>query len=278
MSNLIKSVYFNVDSSKACVIDSDKRVEEFIPEIYDTPAEPESFSFPQIAESVDSVEESDSFEDGLSVISMADVVSEEREKLIKQLLEEQEESLHAAKIEADGVLEQARQEADSIRDAARKEGFQEGKAEGRAEAEQELMQMKQELQAEYDARYQELMEQEEKLEPAFAELVVSLVRKLTGIVCEDKKDVILYLIGCSLKNLERTDKIVIRVSKDDMSRVSSKKPTLKMIAKDVNEFDILEDDSLSENQCIIETDNKVIDCSLDAQLQNLEEHVKMLVF
>ena len=42
------------------------------------------------------------------------------------------------------------------------------------------------------------------------------------------------------------------------------------------EFDILEDASLSANQCIIETEDKMIDCSLDVQLQNLQEKLHTL--
>ncbi len=265
-----------MDSSKAHVIDSDVRVEEFIPGIYDVPeTQPESFAFPQF-DGDDGEEKMEEFDQGLSVISMKDVVSEEREKLERELLEEQENILNAARKEAEGIIEQANQEAESIRVFARNEGMEKGKAEGRAEAGLELMQRKQELEAEYDVRFQELMRQEENLEPEFAELVISLVRKLTGVVCENKRDIILYLLGNSLKNVERTERIGIRVSKADMSLVSAKKSTLKLIAGDISEFDIIEDESLSENQCIIETDNKVIDCSMDAQLQNLEEHIRML--
>ena len=185
---------------------------------------------------------------------------------------------NAAKEKADALIAQAEEEADAIRETARSEGFAAGEAEGRAQAEQDLVQKEQELKEEYDARFQELMQQEENLEPAFADLVISLVKKLTGVVCENKKDVILYLLGTSMKNLQRTKTLTVRVSKNDMGRVSSKKSTLKLLAKDVEEFDIIEDDSLTENQCIIETDHRIIDCSLDAQLQNLEDHVKMLAF
>ena len=124
----------------------------------------------------------------------------------------------------------------------------------------------------------ELEEQEKKLEPAFAELVVSLVRKITGISCENKKDIILYLIGNSLRNIEKTSHITIRVSKEDISRVAAKKSTLKAIAKDSAELEVVEDSSLEAMQCIIETDHSMIDCSLDAQLQNLEDHVKLLLY
>lgn len=287
MSNLIKSVYFNVDPSKVRVIDSDERVEEYIPTIYDEPKQAEAFMFPQLEDDMASGDVMADFMDGMpKLISIQDVVDEEREKLVRQMQEEQESAMNAAREdaireareEAQQIIEQAQMEADSIREEAHNQGFMAGQEEGRTEAEEELVQLRAQLQEEYQRKAQELEQQAEALEPAFADLVVNLVRKLTGVVCEDKKDVILYLIGSALKNKEKTNQIVIRVSKDDMTRVSAKKTTLRMIAGEVSEFDIIEDESLSENQCIIETDNKIIDCSLDVQLQNLEEHVKMLVF
>lgn len=277
MSNLLKSVYFNVDPEKVCVINSDEKVENYIPNIYETPNEPEAFSFPELEDGQDAMAAGD-FEDGLSVISMNEVMDQERRKLSEQLQQEQEEILENARQEAEQILAEAQNQADTIKEEAREAGKQQGIEEGRLEAEQELVQMKQALQNEHNARLQELDEQERGMEPAFADIVVSLVHKLTGVVCEDKKDVILYLIGNAVKNLGKTKQMMIRVSKADMGRVSAKKATFKAIAGDVIEFDIMEDDNLSENQCIIETENKIIDCSLDVQLQNLEQHIKMLAY
>lgn len=42
------------------------------------------------------------------------------------------------------------------------------------------------------------------------------------------------------------------------------------------DFDYYRGDSLQENQCIIETDQRIIDCSLDVQLQNLKDQIRML--
>ncbi len=280
MSNLIKSVYFNVDPAKVRVIDSDERVEEYIPTIYDAPKQQaEDFAFPSFEEGIVADGEALEFEDGMpSVISMRDVVEGEKEKLEKQVLEEQKEVIAQTRQEAEQIIEQARQEAEAIREEASKLGIEDGRRLGRQEAEQELIEKRSELEQEFDMKSEELDNQMRDLEPTFANLVVSLVRKLTGVVCEDKKDVILYLIGNAIRNKEKTTKMLIRVSKQDMARVSSKKATFKILAGEVEDFGIVEDESLTENQCIIELDNKIIDCSLDAQLQNLEEHVKMLVF
>ena len=278
MSNLINYVYFSVDPSKVRLIDSDEQIEEHIPTIYNREEEAEDFHFQTFGESLSEDEEGKDYSDGLSVISMDDVAREEREKLSAEMEQERESILLSARQEAEEIIEQAKKQAGTIQEQARTEGEKLGREDGKMQAAMELEQKRQELEEEYQGRCQELEEQREELEPVFANLVASLVKKITGVVCENKKEVILYLIGNAVRNLEKTKQIIIRVSKKDMGRVSSKKSTFKAIAKEVEELDIIEDASLEENQCIIETDNKIIDCSLDAQLENLEEHVKMLVF
>lgn len=128
----------------------------------------------------------------------------------------------------------------------------------------------------YNRRLRMLEEQERELEPRFASIIAGLVEKLTGVICENKKDVIVHLIDKALKNLERTSRIVLRVSKDDIAIVSSKRGMLMKDIKEGTEFEIIEDTGLIANQCIIETDNKIVDCSLDAQLDNLREQIKMI--
>ena len=194
----------------------------------------------------------------------------------EQIRLEQEQILAEARAQADIILQEANDQVEALRSNAMEEGRQLGMQEGRIEAEKELTQMRAQLQDEYEARYSELEMQEKNLEPAFADLVIKLVKKLTGVVCEDKKGVILYLLGTSLHNLGKSKQVMIRVSKEDIARVTAQKAALKTLAGNPAEFDVVEDDSLSELQCIIETDEKMIDCSLDAQLENLEEHMKLL--
>lgn len=283
MSNLIKSVYFNFDMEEKCIIPSDERVEALVPEIYQN-NQIQDFSFAQFdeedGEGLSQEELQESFEDGISMIHMDDVREEERERLSLEMEEqirlEQEQILAEARAQADIILQEANDQVEALRSNAMEEGRQLGMQEGRIEAEKELTQMRAQLQDEYEARYSELEMQEKNLEPAFADLVIKLVKKLTGVVCEDKKGVILYLLGTSLHNLGKSKQVMIRVSKEDIARVTAQKAALKTLAGNPAEFDVVEDDSLSELQCIIETDEKMIDCSLDAQLENLEEHMKLL--
>ena len=122
----------------------------------------------------------------------------------------------------------------------------------------------------------QITQYENTLESRFADILIGLITKITGVVCEDKKDVIIYLIDNALHNVSKSKEITIRVSKNDIMMVESEKDKFLSGLSDDVSFDIVEDDSLSDNQCIIETESGVIDCSLDAQLDNLKEQLRLI--
>lgn len=264
------------------MIDSDSRIESYIPGIYSQPGEEdgfEKFQFRQLGDdAADSMQEGGEaqFTGGLNVINMEDVLDEERQKLSEEAAAMGESVIAKARQEADAIIAEARNEAEEIRNQAYEEGKAQGIEEGKDQALSMMESQRANMQAEYNKMFQELKEQEENLEPHFAEIMAGLVQKITGVLCEDKKDVIIYLIDNALNNLESTKKIVLRVSKDDIAEVSAKRNDFVKGVKAGTEFEIIEDNSLSANQCIIETDNKIIDCSLDVQLDSLCDQIRML--
>lgn len=276
MSNLIKSVYFNnLSEGKNCVIDSDSRIEEFIPGIYAQPAEETGgYQFRQLTE-LDG-DAGAEFTSGLNVINMEEVLDEERQKLSEETAAQSEELINAARAQADEIIAQANAQAENIKKDAYEEGKTQGIEEGQNYAMQALREQEEALRQEYNEKLLGLREQEKELEPHFASIVAALVEKLTGAVCKSKKDVIVHLIDSALHNLEKSKKIVLRVSKADIAIVSSKRSAFIKELKEGTELEITEDNSLSANQCIIETDNKIVDCSLDAQLDSLREQIRMI--
>ncbi len=276
MSNLIKSVYFtNVNEGEKCVIDSDSRIEEYIPGIYtQSGIDDENFSFRQLS---DIAEDADAgFTGGLNVISMDEVMDEERQKISEETSVMSMEVLNEARAQADEIIAEANRAAENIRNQAYDTGFAQGIEEGKRQGAVLLEEKRAALAQDYNRRLKLLEEQEKELEPHFASIIAGLVEKLTGVICENKKDVIVHLINKALKNLEKTSRIVLRVSKEDIAVVSSKRGEIMKYIREGTEFEIVEDAGLMLNQCIIETDNRIIDCSLDAQLDNLREHIKML--
>ncbi len=275
MSNLIKSVYFNFNQDGKRVIDSDSQVEQFIPDIFRKEQE-EVSEFTEFSALGTTIGEEAGFQSGIQVLNMDDLRQEERAKVEEEASAQVEQLLAQAREEADAILNQARMEAEEIKLQAYEEGKNQGLTEGQQIAKEELEARQAEFQQMVQERTRELEEQELALEPKFAEIMIDLIEKITGVVCKDKKDIIIYLIHQSLNQLERTHQVTLRVSKEDILAVSARKKELKeAVAEDV-EFDIVEDESLEHTQCIIETENKIIDCSLNVQIKNLQDQIRML--
>lgn len=281
MSNLIKTAYFNVTDNEKRMIDSDSHVEEYIPGIYSQTVQTKAMQFPDFSgedfDGPDSQEGMEiSFKEGMNVINMDDVLENERKLLSDELSIESNKILEDARAEAEQIIQAAQAEAGQIRSDAYEEGKAAGIDDGRTEAETELAEQKRLLDEQYDERFRQLDEQEKQLEPKFADIMAGLIGKVTGILCEDKKEVIIYLIDSALHGIERTSRILLRVSREDLGNVTMHRGELSESIKSGVEFDIMEDTSLSHNQCIIETDNRIIDCSLDTQLLALGEQIKLL--
>lgn len=281
MSNILKSVYFNVDMQDKHIIDSNDLMEKIVPELQAAQQqEEEPFTFNPIRLGQPLDQSTQDFSDGLSVIHMDDVREEERRKLSKEITEETKEQvqllLDGAHAEADEILAKAKEEAEQIRSSAEEEGRAAGMEMGLAKAREQAQEMERQLQQTVSVKLQEIEEQKEQMEPFFAGLVADLVEKITGIACKEKQDVIVHLIRKALQNIEKPKQVTLRVSKEDMAVVSHHKNELKEDAGDALEFDIVEDASLQANQCMIETESKIVDCSLDAQLENLRNQIKLL--
>ena len=269
LSNLIKSVYFQMDQDDTRVINSDDHVVQFAPELLQQ-VEASSVNDPEETEPVGE------FQQGMNVLNMEDVREEERARVQEETSLEMESMLADARAQAEEILQTAREQAEEIRQQAQEEGRNAGFEQGQAEALKHLQEESLRQQEQFEQQQQKLKEQEEALEPKYAELMGALIEKITGVLCEDKKDVIVYLIHQALNQLEKTKSVTLRVSKPDMLTVSAQKEQLRSCVSGEVDFDITEDDSLQENQCIIETDQRIIDCSLDVQLQNLKDQIRML--
>ena len=276
MSNLIKSVYFNVQQEEKRVIDSDSHIKEFIPELQTKEDElnfiPLSLGIETMQAVVDGyLSSSDSMNDDILTGDDSAMPSEEDRQTALQLIEN-------AKQEAEDILQEAREHTEEIKNQAYEEGKELGYADGLAAAKEEMEEIEQELVKKEAQMVKDYQQQLESLEPAFVDVMVKLIQKVTGILVEDKKDILLYLIDRSIRQLEKPKSILLRISKEDMVMVISHIDKLKEAVAEGVEFDVVEEVTLTKNQCIIETDQKMFDCSLDAQIENLVEQLKLLTY
>ncbi|MDD3172553.1 MAG: FliH/SctL family protein [Herbinix sp.] len=256
MSNVIKAYSVRYDDEAMKTINSHLRIDKEI----------------EVRRSilVNEQEAQGEFIEGLNAVVVEAIpsVQETSEKALK-IIED-------AKNDAKSILDKAKKEAEQIKkeafEAAKKKGYEEGKQQTKHEA--------QKLKSEYDEKSGRLEKEYDNmsrsLEPQMAQIIASLLEKLTGIIVADKEEVILYLIKKAIKNMDKSSEYTIRVSDEDYEYVSMRKDILLgAIGRDVPLY-ITEDDGLYKNQCLIEADLQVINCSLDIQLNNLITDLKLI--
>ena len=114
------------------------------------------------------------------------------------------------------------------------------------------------------------------MEPELVETITEVFKKITYTVAEDNKDIIIGLINGVIKNTDISNEFIIKVSPEDYKfLVNNQGKIYCSVSKEVT-MDIVEDATMKKNQCIIESDTGVYDCSLDIELNNLIEDIKLL--
>lgn len=196
-------------------------------------------------------------------------------------------SLENANAEAERIIEEARLQAEQIiadanknADAAFEEAKQNGYYEGNEKAQEEMNIKQAQLEAEFDNKRKGLEQEynnlKESIEPELVEVITDVFRKVTGVVAEDNQEIILHLINDVMHNADGSRDYVIKVSPDDYKfLVNNQGKIYCAMSREVN-IDIVEDATLERNQCMIETNTGIFNCSLDIELNNLIKNIKLL--
>jgi len=302
LSNLIKAYMINYDE-KIKTLDSNQRADEFQQKYVDNyiaeNIAPKPVTFESLSEELAAGGEKDTsgggfspglFGERITLKDEASEVSEELQGIIEMneaKLLEQEERLSQIENEAESILNEAREEVKRILNQAKEDaeeerrrifseaeqnGYESGMEKAREQERlmlEDIERMKQENQAAYERQVSEI-------EPAFVELLAGYVEKLTGILVEDRKEIILHIVHKALLGQPSFPGYLIRVSEEDYEFVTeSKEKIVQWLPEDAS-LEIIGDKMLCKGQCMIETESRIFDCSLDMQLQSLIEDIRLL--
>ncbi len=284
--NLYKSRWVVVEPDEKCLIDSNSRLVSRIEAI-----ETEKRRRAAIAAGEDFDEEG--FRSGLIGERIDMPVGDEESGNVLKAPEEQvpegptPEELRA---QAEYELTQAREEIEQIKliaretlerekqetlDEARRAGYDEGYRMAQAEAEQARKQLQQErirLTEEYESLVAEL-------EPQFIDTITAIYNHIFHVELENERNILVHLIETTLRKVESSRVFIVHVSKEDYPYVNMQKKALSEGAvSGRGVVEIVEDMTLHQNECMIETDGGIFDCGVGTQLEELTRKLKMLSF
>ena len=267
LSNLYKS-RFVIDSTKEKrIINSNEKVAECM-EDYIRMKREEALADGEFVEGLDA-ESVEVLEDPQEVENVPQVETVSEEEQAQSLLE-------TAKAEADQILEDAKMQAEHMREQALEEGRQDGYKAGQEQAMQEieaeqnrLRGLQEDLRRDYETKCAEL-------EPKLVDTITGVVEKVFQIQFADQKNVLLYLVQNAIQNADGCREFRIHLGENSYAYVSEHKAELQQRVGGDLRIDVIEDAALTEEQCLIETEAGVFDCSVDVEMKNLIKEIKTL--
>lgn len=278
MSNLLKKGYTITKTDR--VIDYNELIKAKLQTIMESDqresADPDGFVRGLSAEVVEELVSDDDAASELAANEASKIDSEAISKRIAMAEEEAENIINAASIRADQIVEEAKQKIKNAEEQAREHGYQEGLDKAVNEFEAKKKALEQDYENKMSALVQDFEQRKKQLEPELVDVLTDVFNKVTLTVAEDNHDIVLHLINGVLKNTEQSKEFVIKVSLEDYPFVVSNQGKLYCAMTKEVSIDIIEDSSLGRNQCVVETDGGVFNCSLDVELSNLIKKIKLL--
>lgn len=178
------------------------------------------------------------------------------------------------------IVADAQNEAESIMEKAKEEGYKKGYEEGSMEAMKKADQYLENLHKEQEsliAQNNAVLEKNiHDAQTKIVDFACDVIEKFTGILVNDYKPVMLHMINSALNQAETSKKFVIKVAEENYTYVSDNYDRLAGAGNSNISIEIYGDSKLSRSQCIIETDNGIIDLSMDVQVKNLITAIKLL--
>ena len=108
------------------------------------------------------------------------------------------------------------------------------------------------------------------------EVIVTVFEKVFHIQFDDKKEILMHLIEDAILNIEDDKRFRVKVAEDNaMFLENHKTEILDRVGHDI-ELEIVSDATVEGNDCTIETDSGVFNCSLGTQLENLIKDIRSL--
>lgn len=212
------------------------------------------------------------FESGVPVTNFDEIVQQKK----KEAEQEADNVRNRAREDAERMLAEARQQVDAMREQARQEGISLGREEGIREGQAEIERMQRDLEAERQQQKQEYDEMIQQTEKEYVEVLCSLLRKITGVVVSDRKDVIRHLIRSGIADMEPARRYTVRVCTEDLLYLESNKEDIIKETGITGVLEFQEEKGLSRGECMIETDTQMIDCGFQTQLENLISTLRVL--
>lgn len=274
--NLIKANQFVLKEKEPVVVDTNelaaRRISLIFPELGGQ--KPQGFQSGLNAPEVDPL-----FMDMEGEGQFLDLQGEETEAEPEYTGPSPEELIAEAQAEIDEMRKEAEKNISFLKKRSMEEGRQKGYEEGKIQAMAELETAKKELEMQAKAMEQQYQSLIDELEPKFIQTLTGIYEEIFKVDLKDYKKILMHVIANTIRQAEGTKDFLIHISKNDYEKVMEQKNKLmEMLPSQGITIELIEDSTLHENECMIESSSGIYDCGIGTQLEELTRKLRLLSY
>jgi flagellar assembly protein FliH len=286
LSNLFKAGFVSFDSSEARIIDSNELANKKIEAFQELELKRQRAAMAEEEGGFDGAE-SDDFIPGIDMEQLSQLTEDQNmlESVpdpqfdMEAMQAEIDFKLQQAQEQADMIIQNANAQAQAVMDDAYQQGHQQGYDAGYQEgvaAAQSLQDEIEQQRGDLEKEYQQIVDE---LEPEMVDVLTQIYEHVFNIELREDKGIILHLLKTTLSRIEPGKDLIVHISSDDYDDIMDQKDVLDACVTSPNTtMEIIEDPLLKENECMIESDSGVFDCSLGVELSEITRKLKLLSF
>ncbi|MCL2380712.1 MAG: flagellar assembly protein FliH [Treponema sp.] len=199
--------------------------------------------------------------------------SDEAQAITQQARDEAEKIIAEAGVTARQLEADARAAFDAEVKGAREQGQTSGREAGFAEGKAEVDRLIERTQVVLERAQNKRAEILEQTEQEIINLVLLIARKVVKVISENQRNVIVSNVVQALRKVKGRGNILIRVNLADLKLSTEHTKDFINLVEGAKSVQVVEDSSVDEGGCIIETDFGEIDARIASQLAELEAKI-----
>lgn len=274
--NLIKANQFVLKEKEPVVVDTNELVAKKLGDIFpafreNTPVKTgfqSGLNAPEIDPALIDMENSTYDPEGLGLLEEPVYTGPSPEELIAE-----------AQAEIEEMHKEAEKNISFLKKRSMEEGKKQGYEEGRCQAMAELEDAKRELKQQAEALEQEYQQLIDELEPKFIQTLTGIYEEIFHVDLKGYKGILMHVIGNTIRQIEGSKDFLIHVNRNDYEvLLKQKEVLLKGLPTQGVSIELVSDATLHENECVIEANSGIYDCSLGVQLEELTRKLRLLSY
>ena len=199
--------------------------------------------------------------------------TDEAQALKRKAMDEAEKIIAEAHVKAKQIEEDSREAFEVGRKEAEIEGHAAGRETGFIEGKAEMERLVQRTQTVLERAQDKRAEILEETEQEIINLVLLIARKVIKVISESQRNVIISNIVQALRKVKGRGNIIIHVNIADLKLSTEHVKDFINLVEGAKSIQIVEDSSIDEGGCVIETDFGEIDARIASQLAELESKI-----